>query len=281
MTQVTPGIYRGALPFEQGFTRIPNQWLRDNRIGFRSKGLLSYLLSHEVGYTITLGQIERETGDGRHAIRAAVEELVQAGYLITKRTHDERGYNAGLAWLLQDPNPKSENPTLENPRLENHTALEENFIEKKTSRETLLQAGLEAGWEEFWNVYPRKQEKKAARLSFEKALKETTLEVLLAGARRYAADPNRTREFTKLPATWLNRGCWDDEALPERTLTPEQREAKLLADKEARWERDRIERERRQKEHLAEQERIERERRENPVERCAHNRIKVMCRNCS
>jgi hypothetical protein len=276
-----PGIYRGALPFEQGFTRIPNHWLRDSRLGFRAKGLLAYLLSHEVGYTITLGQISRETNDGRHAIRAAIDELASAGYLRTERTHDERGWNAGLAWFLQDPNPKSENPTLENPTLENQTALEEHFIEKNTKQETSLQAGLEAGWEEFWNIYPRKQEKKAARASFVKALKQVSLDELLAGARRYAADPNRAKEFTKLPATWLNRGCWDDEPLPPRTLTPEQREAKLLQEREARWARERAEQERRREELKAEEERLRRDREENPIERCVHGRVKVICPRCS
>jgi len=119
-----PGIYRAGLDFERGFTRIPNYWLRDSRISFKAKGLLAYLLSHEIGYTITLGQIERETGDGKSAIRATVSELEDAGYLMTQRTTDERGYNAGLAWFLQDPNPKCENPTLENPTLENRMWIE-------------------------------------------------------------------------------------------------------------------------------------------------------------
>jgi hypothetical protein len=38
----------------------------------------------------------------------------------------------------------------------------------------------------------------------------------VAGAARYRDDPNREKRFTKLPATWLRAGCWEDDPLPSR-----------------------------------------------------------------
>lgn len=64
--------------------------------------------------------------------------------------------------------------------------------------------------------YPRKEAKAAAERAYAKARKTATTEQLLAGAQRYAADPNREAQYTKLPATWLNSGCWDDGPLPAR-----------------------------------------------------------------
>ena len=64
--------------------------------------------------------------------------------------------------------------------------------------------------------YPRKASRAVAEKAYIKARKTATAEQLLEGARRYAADPNREQEFTKLPATWLNAGSWDDEPLPAR-----------------------------------------------------------------
>ncbi len=134
MNKPKPGIFRGKLHFESQFTQIHNAWIRDPNISYKAKGLLTYLLSHEIGYTITIGQIIRESGDGKQAVRSALEELIQAGYLETQRTTDERGYNAGLAYFIKDPqNPKSENPTLDNPTLDNRTALENN-LNKKTKK---------------------------------------------------------------------------------------------------------------------------------------------------
>ena len=277
------GIHRGALSFEQGFTRIPNRWLRDNRLGFRAKGLLAYLLSHEVGYVITLGQIERETSDGRHAIRSAIDELESAGYLITKRTHDERGWNAGLAWFLQAPSPECENPKLENPTLENRPAYrEENYIEKKTKREEYAQGDLEPQFNLFWSFYPRKVGKAAAKKAYAKALKAVGSKVIFDGVERLAADPNLpSKDFIPHPATWLNEGRWEDEPYPERTLTAEERRAKAEADAKAQREVERQLRLAREAQQRIDDEALKRERESNPVERCVHERVKVLCPKCS
>jgi hypothetical protein len=74
-------------------------------------------------------------------------------------------------------------------------------------------------FEEFWNLYPRKQAKGAAQTAFLKALKKTDLETILAGVRRFASDPNRQDEFTAHASTWLNQERWSDEALPAKAMT--------------------------------------------------------------
>jgi hypothetical protein len=74
-------------------------------------------------------------------------------------------------------------------------------------------------FEEFWNLYPRKQAKGAAHTAFQKALKKTDLETILAGVRRFASDPNREPEFTAHASTWLNQERWSDEAQPAKAMT--------------------------------------------------------------
>ena len=275
----TPGIYRGTLSFEQGFTRIPNAWLRDPRIGFRAKGLLAYLLSHEVGYTITLGQIERETGDGRHAIRTAMDDLIEAGYLSKQRTHDERGYNAGLAWLLSDPNPKSENPKLENPTLENHPAYrEENLTKKKTKKELSPKTNFGQAFEDFYVIYPRKVAKLKAYKAFTKAVSEYGLDVIMDGVRRLAADPYLpTKEFIPYPATWLNSGGWESEPYPPRNLTAEEKAIRAREEREYKRALENAAREEERKRREIERAEIE----ANRPEICQHDRVKVICVKCN
>ena len=72
-------------------------------------------------------------------------------------------------------------------------------------------------FDRFWSVYPRKAGKQDAQRSFERALKVATLDEILAGAQKYADDPNRVAQFTAHPSTWLNQGRWSDEPLPRRT----------------------------------------------------------------
>lgn len=68
----------------------------------------------------------------------------------------------------------------------------------------------------FWAVYPRRDSKQGARDKFGRLLKQGTVSAdrLVESAARYAAYCSRTgreRDKTKLPTTWLNQGCWDDE----------------------------------------------------------------------
>lgn len=76
-------------------------------------------------------------------------------------------------------------------------------------------------FEEFWAAYPRKVDKKKAKDAFDVATKTTDPELIIAGAMRHAADPNRTDQFTKHPTTWLRAGSWDNEPLPPRNDTSE------------------------------------------------------------
>jgi len=68
-------------------------------------------------------------------------------------------------------------------------------------------------FEEWWEAYPRKKAKAAAKRKFKKLLadREVDFETMLAGARRYAEAKRRDPRFICLPQTWLNQGRWDDE----------------------------------------------------------------------
>jgi hypothetical protein len=76
-------------------------------------------------------------------------------------------------------------------------------------------------FEDFWRVYPRHVAKAAARKAFAKAVKVAGVEAVMAGARRFASDPNLPDpQFVPHPSTWLNQGRWEDEPLPSRDGRP-------------------------------------------------------------
>jgi len=62
-------------------------------------------------------------------------------------------------------------------------------------------------FDEFWQKYPLKVGKGAARKSYLKAIKKTSHEKIMDGLSRYDPDPN----FICHPSTWLNQERWDDE----------------------------------------------------------------------
>jgi hypothetical protein len=217
MSKAKPGIFRGKLHFESQFTQIHNAWIRDPNISYKAKGLLTYLLSHEVGYTITIGQIIRESGDGKQAVRSALEELIKAGYLETQRTTDERGYNAGLAYFIKDPSiPKSENPTLDNPTLDNQTALENNLTKKTTKQEKPTNTGFDT----FWLLYPKKVAKADAVKAWKQVLKKKTADEMIALVKAYSESKLPDMTYIPYPASWLNKGLYEAVEVEENKPLP-------------------------------------------------------------
>lgn len=72
-------------------------------------------------------------------------------------------------------------------------------------------------FDQFWEWYPRKVGKEAARKAWDSARRRTDQQNILDGIERYRLDPNLpVKEFIPHPATWLNEGRWDDEPLPVR-----------------------------------------------------------------
>jgi hypothetical protein len=78
------------------------------------------------------------------------------------------------------------------------------------------------GFDDFWAVYPRKDDKGRARRAWDTAVKRKKIppQLIIEGARRFAADPNlpppAEARFIKQPATWLNAEAWGNGPLPPR-----------------------------------------------------------------
>lgn len=77
-------------------------------------------------------------------------------------------------------------------------------------------AVVDDGFDTFWQAYPRREAKGAARKAWAKAVTLADPAVIIAGALRYRHDPNRDPAFTAHPTTWLNQHRWEDDPLPAR-----------------------------------------------------------------
>ncbi|WP_432034208.1 hypothetical protein [Streptomyces antibioticus] len=69
---------------------------------------------------------------------------------------------------------------------------------------------------DFWKAYPRRAEKRDAVRAWNRALGDgVPPERIVQAARDYARERHgEPARFTKHPATWLNKGCYDDESAP-------------------------------------------------------------------
>ena len=106
------------------------------------------------------------------------------------------------------------------PNLTN-TYKEQSFAERSTNDTTMLTAEAASDFDKFWKVYPRRMGKQAARKAFQREAKSTDPAEIIAGAQRFADDPNLPEKtFIPHPATWLNRAGWLDEPYPQREAKP-------------------------------------------------------------
>ncbi|NAE18213.1 hypothetical protein [Enterococcus hirae] len=65
----------------------------------------------------------------------------------------------------------------------------------------------------FWSAYPRKVGKDAARKAWNRAVKRSSVEDVMAGLQHWLPLARETEErFRPYPATWLNEGRWKDES---------------------------------------------------------------------
>ena len=121
-----------------GFTVMSNYHLRDKNLSLKAKGLLSQMLSlpEEWDYTLAgLSFINREKID---AVREAIKELENAGYIVRTRERDEKGRLKGTEYVIYEQPQKceGENPQLENPEVENPVSekptLDNPTLEKPT-----------------------------------------------------------------------------------------------------------------------------------------------------
>lgn len=76
-------------------------------------------------------------------------------------------------------------------------------------------------FDEFWDRYPKKIAKGAARRAWDKAVAAAGgTQAVIDGAARYAIEARRLEpRFVKHPATWLNGECWTDQPMPNGHLS--------------------------------------------------------------
>lgn len=86
----------------QNYTVMSNYHLRDKGISLKAKGLLSQMLSLPEDWDYTLTGLARINPEGKDAIRAAVRELEQAGYVQRRQTTDQAGKFASNEYIIRE-----------------------------------------------------------------------------------------------------------------------------------------------------------------------------------
>ena len=113
----------------KNYTVMSNYHLRDKRMSLKSKGLLSFMLSLPLDWDYSLDGLEKICKEGKDSIRSALNELKLYGYLVIKKTKNEKGIFEYEYMIYEYP--YSENPDMDYPDMENPTQINTNIQNTK------------------------------------------------------------------------------------------------------------------------------------------------------
>ena len=94
----------------ESFTIIGNAVLADDRISFRAKGVLVYLLGKPDNWQISERHLATLGHEGVTAVRASLKELEEAGYIRRRRRQADNGRFEWESVVYDEPQPM---PTIE------------------------------------------------------------------------------------------------------------------------------------------------------------------------
>ena len=228
----------------KGFTILPNSTLRDKRLSLKTRAILAIMVSVPEDWDFTVSGLASICGAGRDAIRSALRELEEYGYLTRAQRHDESGHFSRNEYIVTDePTVRGETPLPENPSTGEPSADEPLTGNPTQQKKDLIntpysppegdggqsvqkrEADMEL-FEQFWNAYPknRRKKKEAARKAWRKLNPDLVLcRIMAAALERDKQSRDWLKEngaYIPYPSSWLNGHRWEDE--PDEALGGEE-----------------------------------------------------------
>ena len=155
-------------------------------------------------------KMAEKTRASRRTVQRNLRKLEDEGVLIEVRPASQRfpaEYRIVLEALRRPPEGEGRHGDTQT-------------VKKNPSRESVngreREKILKEEFDDWYQHYPKKVSRGAAEKALARARREgVSLETLIAGAKRYAAEmAGKESQFIRYPATWLNGKCWLDEPGP-------------------------------------------------------------------
>lgn len=202
------------------YTVLPNE-IFNSGLSIEAIGLLSYFLSLPHDWVIYKTQLHNQLNMGREKVDRIFKELQTKGYLLSVKQIDDKGkftynhiiYDKSYNGEPTTELPPTDKPHTEKPLTDNIQLLSTNIQSTKLQSKEELKKDKEQMFEEFWNMYEKKVERKSCMNKFLKLNLETIEKILLVLPEYIKSTPEV--KFRKNPETWLNGECWNDEIIIE------------------------------------------------------------------
>ena len=142
------------------FTIVPNAIFRHEGISQQATGLYCYLFSHKSNQDITINFITNHFKNGRDAVRSAIAELEQLGYLKREQLR-QNGKIVAYNYILKDAplteKPSTGKPSPENPIQSNTiTSISINNTNNNNKYICTKSENVEKAYQHFVQLFPKR-----------------------------------------------------------------------------------------------------------------------------
>ena len=189
-------------------------YVEDENISWKAKGIMSYLFSKPDDWQIYQTQLEKVSIDGKASVRSTINELIDNGYMTRQSRRKSNGDFDGYDYTLHeyptnDGVRKMEDAKMEDAKMEiaksdttnnnsTNNDLTNNDINTSATKVTQEQ------FDQWWNLYDKKLDKKKAFSLFKTALKKHDFETIMNGTKDYLKTIT-DKQYQKYPKTFLSQ----------------------------------------------------------------------------
>src|SRR5699024_7354961 len=192
-------------------------FLDNKKLSWKAKGIMAYMLSKPDDWTFYLDELQKHSTDGRTSFRAGFDELKKQGYVKKVRKRKKDGTFEWQTILYESPHvdfPHMDKPHTDNPLMDNQTLLSINELSIDELNNDKQYSVL---FNEWWNLYDNKKDKRKCRNKYKVLLKKYSHEEIIEGTKRYLDHLKLLKESgefvpnKKYPHTFLNGENFNDE----------------------------------------------------------------------
>ena len=89
------------------YVMLNKEPLNDERLSWKAKGILAYLLSLPDDWQIYEEEVQRHSKDGLDSLNTGIKELIENGYIERLRSRDEKGRLRGYEYSVHEVSTKT------------------------------------------------------------------------------------------------------------------------------------------------------------------------------
>jgi hypothetical protein len=191
---------------------VPNQLINDNNLSAKAKGIFVYLLSKPDDWRFYVDEVTSAFKEGKTAVQTGIKELEDYGYLERERLYDMEHKIVSWDWIMKLPTNEEihqqenlvegKSTQRKTPPYTNTKSTKTNLT--KTDRDIYIHH-----FDEFWDLYDKKVERKKCERKWKKLSKDD-IELILQFVPIYKESVS-SKQYQKNPFTFLNSRIWEDD----------------------------------------------------------------------